>query len=183
MGVVAGPTGCAPVPVQTVEARPSGEYAQVLTFNAVAIEKGSRHVLRVGIDVDPAQLMGWAKPNRAYTVGLDAKLDGPGLGTTQHATLYLPITEQQELSRNEQTGVVQVAYLAAGEQLPNGFKRGALRDAFRFTPLPGEYTLTVEMRTVNNADKRMIKAIRNLRIEVLGPKNGKGALSDWARVP
>ena len=166
-----------PVSIQELKTRPSGTYAQVLTFRATALEPGPEHVLNVSIDVDPAKLMGWAKTNRAYTTGLAAKLVGPEGTEAKHATLYLPITEQREVGR--EGNVTQVAYLAAGAPMKNGFRRGAAREAFRFSPAPGQWALTIEMRTVNNADRMMIKAIRTLHLDVLGPKDGDGALSGW----
>lgn len=172
--------GCSPpIAVQTLEVRPSGVYAQVLTFTATATAKGPEHVLQVLVDIDPAKLMGWAKTNRAYTAGLSAKLVGPK-GEPRHSTLYIPITDQQEVGREGNT--VQVAFLPAGRALENGFKRGEPKEAFRVEPVPGTYTLTIEMRTVNNADQRMIKAIRNVRLEVLGPSDPAKALANWALV-
>jgi hypothetical protein len=168
---------------QHIRFRKSGEYAEVLTFQATATERGPSHLLRVGIDIDPAKLMGWTRPNRAYTVALNAKLVGPGLSSPMYATLLLPIVEQREISRDDSIGLVRVAYLTAGKAMPNGFSRGEYRDTLRFAPTPGDWILTIEMRTANNADQRMIKAIRNVRVQVLGPKSGKGALNTWTVVP
>ena len=170
-----------PVSIQSLPTTPSGKYAEVLTFRATATAPGPEHVVTVAADIDPAKLMGWSKTNRAYTAGLAAKLVGPEGFAPRHATLYIPITDQQEVGR--EGNVTQVAFLPAGSPMENGFRRGEPREAFRFEPTPGEWLLTIEMRTVNNADRNMLKAIRTLHIDVLGPKDGDGALTGWVQVP
>ncbi len=181
LATLAGAVACSPaVSIQTLEVRPSGTYGQVLTFTAAAPAAAAEHVVYVGVDVDPAKLMGWAKGNRPYTTSLAAKLTGPD-GTAKHATLYLPITEQQEVGREGNT--VQVAFLPAGKMLDTGFRRGELKEAFRFSPRPGTWTLTIEMRTANNADQMMIKAIRTLRLDVRTTAEAAEALAPWTVVP
>lgn len=172
--------GCTPKGVvQELSVKPSGTYAEVLTFEATAADGGPEHVLSIGIDIDPAKLMGWAKSNRGYTTGLAAKLVGPDL-EAKHATLYLPVTEQKEVGREGNT--IQVAFVPAGTQQSDGMKRVAAKEAFRFRPAPGTWTLTLEMRTANNADQMMMKAVRAVRLEVVGPEDGS-ALASWTPVP
>ena len=179
LALLLGSLGCTPkTVVQELSVKPSGTYAEVLTFEARAAGEGPEHVLSVGIDIDPAKLMGWARNNRGYTTGLAAKLVGPD-GSTKHATLYLPVTEQQEVGRDGNT--IQVAFVPAGKQQPDGMKRVAAKEAFRLRPAPGPWTLTIEMRTANNADQLMMKAVRAVRLEVVGPDDGT-ALANWKRV-
>ncbi len=162
------------------EVRPSGTYGEVLTFASTAPARSGEHVLYASIVVDSAKLMGWAKGNRPYTTSLAAKLTGPGV--EKHATLYLPITEQQEVGREGAT--IQVAFLPAGKMSDAGFHVGERKEAFRYRPKgPGDWTLTIEMRTANNADQMMIKAIRTLVLETEGHAESGKEMSAWKPVP
>jgi len=167
--------GCAPAPVvATLEARPSGKYDEEISWTAQVPPGTGKHAVAVEIEIDGAQLMGWAKTTYAMSMMVDV---GWLQGDTLEQELWktFPVTEEKRLG--EEDGVVKIAFLAAGEPLPSGFRKPPSQKALSFSPDPGEATLRVRLRTPNGADRRSLKAVRTVRLLVRSRSDA--ALTQW----
>ncbi len=172
--------GCSPKhEAARLDARPSGKYGETITWLATAADAGPRHRVEVELELDEAQLMGWAKTNIQYQAYLDVRIEQPGEEPVEQM-LLMPITEERRISESKE--VIQIAYLVAGEQLPNGFRLVTSEfPAFSFKPVPGEQKLSVHLRTPAGAERKMLRAIRTVRLRIMTGKGGPGVLStpDW----
>lgn len=171
--------GCRSTTVlSTLEAQPRGEEDEVLSWDATATCKGPTHLLRASIDTDPANLMGWSRTDVGYRVILDVSVAGPG--DTVRKTVFLPVTEKREVGREGDT--IKMAYDAAGTMTDSGFRRGAPLDSVRFVPLPGPHRIDVRLRIPEGGNRRALRVIRTLRVDVVGPEGSRCALTEWSRV-
>lgn len=172
-------TGCLGTdPVATLDQRPTGLVDEVLTWTVDAVSDGPRHTLAVGIDVDEAQLMGWARTDRPYGTLLYVTLTGPG-DVRERAMIRMPVTEQRQIGEDKDANTVQVAYLAAGDVLPSGFRRVPAEHAFTFVPAPGRWELTAKLAVPPAGEKKALKGIRAVRMELTSRAGKKGLLSQW----
>jgi hypothetical protein len=170
-GCPAGPT------VATLEARPTGTYGEVLSWTAQAPTSGGpRHTVTVEIEIDEAQLM-WAKTTFAYSAFVDVGVTGAG--NVEEQWMQFPITEERRLGEDD--GVITIAYLAAGTPLPSGFRRSETKRALSFKPQGGPVTLTAHLRTPDGADRKALKAIRTVRLQL--HSGSRRALTDWVEQP
>lgn len=170
--------GCTPRhEAARLEARPSGKYGEKITWTATAADTGPRHRVELEIEVDEAQLMGWAKTTIQYNAYLDVRVEQPGMEPVEQI-LLVPITEKRVV--REDAEVIQVAYQAAGSMQPSGFRLGTAQLAGSFKPVPGEQHLSVHLRTPAGAERTMLKAIRTVRLRLLTGKDTKGVLSTAA---
>ena len=174
--LLAGP-GCGAPVSTTLEQRPTGAYGQVLSWSGEVGEVHKRHRVEVEIEIDAAQLLGWAATTHAYAAFLDVRIEGEGAQAIEEIVPF-PVTEEREVGRDENT--VQIAYLAAGTVQPSGFRRSERRRAFSFVPGPGTVTLSAHLRTPSGADRRALRAIRAVRLIVSGRD---GVVTDWQPLP
>ena len=173
--------GCTPKhEAASLEARPTGKYAEILSWTATATATGPRHRVEVEIEIDEAQLMGWARTSVQYNAFLDVRLEQPGVEPVETMLLF-PITQERTIS--ETAEVIQIAYQAAGVMQPSGFRLVPKAFALSFKPVAGDTTLSVHLRTPAGADRMALKAIRSVRLRVLTGKGGSGVLSAWTEQP
>lgn len=173
--------GCGPTfEAATLEARPTGKYAEVLSWSATATESGPTHKVEVEIEIDEAQLMGWARTTMQYNCYLDVRIEQPGKEFVEFMLMF-PITEERVVS--ESKDVIQIAYQAAGEVQPSGFRLVPKKTALTFKPVAGENVLSVHLRTPAGADRQALRAIRTVRMRVLTGKDGPKVLSNWTELP
>lgn len=171
-------TGCGSrTTVAPLDQRPSGKEDQVLSWTAHAAGPGPTHAFRLGIDVDEAKLMGWARTNLQTNVLLDLALTGPD--TARRAVLLFPITQMRQVGKDEERNTVQMAFLGAGELMESGFRRVPSKDAFTAKPSEGDWTLTVRMRVPNGGNTRALWAVRSVRVDVLANADADGVLREW----
>lgn len=176
-------SGCTPKhEAARLEARPSGKYAEILSWTANAAEAGPSHRVEVEIEIDEAQLMGWARSSVQYNTYLDVRLEQPGVDRVE-TMLMFPITEERIISQSKE--VIQIAYQAAGTMQPSGFRLVPHKVAFAFKPKPGANTISVHIRTPAGADRQALRGIRTARLRVLTGKDGPTVLktADWVEQP
>ncbi len=168
--------GCGPSSVlTTLEQTPQGKNEEVLTWTASAAGPSSTHALRVGVELDPARMMGWTGKSVLYRTLIDVTVTGPD-GQTVSDNIVVPLTEYREVVRaGEPTG--QMTSDVAGEALSTGFYRVApQRTKVAFKPTPGEWTISTRLRVGSGAATEPLKGIRRVQVEVLGPDAG---LTTW----
>lgn len=171
--------GCSSGIVSTLETRPSGSDEEVVSWTVVADESGPWHTLKVGIDTDAAKLMGWSRTDVGYRVILDVSVTD-AKGRVDRKALILPITEKREVGREGDT--ILMSYSAAGVMQDTGFGRVPAVDAVRFKPSPGEHRIDVEIRKPSGGNRRALKVIRTLRVEIVSRTEADGVLTDWTLV-
>lgn len=171
--------GCSPGPVvATLEARPSGTYGEVMSWTANAPPGTARHSIDVEIEIDPAQMMIGFRSDWQYNVMLD--VDVEGAGNVEERWMTFPVTEEKVKFEDET--VRQIAYEPVGNPLPTGFhKSGPRTGEVDFKPAGGPLTVTAHIRTPDGADRRVLKAIRTVRLLVRG--KGDRVLTEWTEQP
>ena len=170
-------TGCAGSGVATtLETRPAGSDGEVVSWMATATTTGPWHTVRVGIDTDAAKLMGWSRTDIGYRVILDVSVTD-ATGRVDRKPVYAPITEKREVGREGDT--ILMSYSAAGEMQETGFGRVTPIDAVRFKPSPGEHRIDVTIRLPDGGNRRALKVIRALRVEVVSRREAEGVLTAW----
>lgn len=165
--------------VSTLEARPAGSDEEVVSWEATAVAPGPWHTLRVGIDTDAARLMGWSRSDVGYRVILDVSVTD-AKGRVDRKPLVLPITEKREVGREGDT--ILMSYSAAGVMMETGFGRVTPVDAVRFKPSPGGHRIDVTIRIPSGGNRRALKVIRAVRVEVVSRVEGDGVLTEWELV-
>ncbi len=172
-------SGCAAAdPVALPVQRPSGREGEVLSWEATTAAAGPRHNVRLGFETDAAQLMGWAKTSLRYRVLVDLWVEGPQ-GKVAQKTLTVAVTERRQVGEDKVNNSVQFAYKAAGILQESGFRDVAPVDAFGFTPGPGRWTLHARMRIPDGGNRKAIRVIRNLKVEIRARAGNGGSLSEW----
>jgi hypothetical protein len=176
-------TGCAGSDtVSTLTQRPTGVQDEVLSWSIDVQRPGPRHTVFFGVDIDEAQLMGWARTDRPYGTLLYVSLTAPD-GTKQNASVRMPVTEARQIGENKEANTVQVAFLAAGEMLPSGFRRVPAERAFSFKPQPGTYELAVHLQVPPGGEKKALRGLRAVRAEVRSREGAPGVLTAWTEQP
>ncbi len=163
----------------TLDVRPTGSDGETLTWTANADATGPWHLLRVGIETDAAKLMGWSRTDVGYRAILDVSVTD-AKGRTDREILIVPITEKREVGREGDT--VLMSYSAAGVMQETGFGRVPAVDAVRFKPSPGEHRIDLQIRTPSGGNRKSLKAIRSVRVEVVSRTEADGVLTDWTLV-
>lgn len=167
--------GCpAPPVVDTLEARPSGRYGEVLSWTATPTADCGTHRVDVQISIDEAQLMGWAKTTHAYSAFIDVDVVGEGLEVDEQ-WMRFPITEERTVGEDGNT--VQIAYLAAGELQPSGYRTPPAQRALTFDPGTKPVTLTAHVRTPAGADRKVLRAIHDVKLMVR--RRGDCVVTGW----
>ena len=168
--------GCGSGVVTTLETRPAGTDGEVVTWISTTDRSGPWHTLRVGIDTDAAKLMGWSRTDVGYRAILDVSVTD-AKGKLYRKPLVVNITERKEVGREGNT--VLVSYSAAGVMQETGFGRVPAVDAVRFKPSPGEHRIDVTIRTPSGGNRKSLKAIRAVRVEVVSRTEADGVLTAW----
>ncbi len=169
-------------PLCTLSQRPQGVEDEVLGWTIEAHRGGPRHTVHLGVDIDEAQLMGWAATGRPYGALLYATLTAPD-GEQTKATIRMPVTEARQIGEDREANTVQIAFLAAGEVLPTGFRRVPAERAFSFVPTPGTWRLTVRLKVPPSGEKKALRGIRAVRAELTGRAASDGSLTAWSELP
>ncbi|MCO4772997.1 MAG: hypothetical protein KDA24_23390 [Deltaproteobacteria bacterium] len=167
----------APPVAATLLARPSGTYGEVISWATQAPPGTPRHRLDVEIEVDEAQLMGWSRSDWQYNMFVD--LDVQGAGDVDEQWMKFPVTEEKVI--HEDAEVRQIAYKAAGTPQPSGFLRSETLRGLYFKPDGGEVVITAHIRTPQGADRKVLKAVRNVRLLVRSGSDK--ALTGWEEQP
>lgn len=168
--------GCSPRSViANLEQAPQGKNEEVLTWTTTAEHPSSTHAVRVGLELDPARLMGWTGRSVMTRTLADVTITGPD-GETVSDSIVLPITELREIiSAGQPTG--KQTYDVAGEPLASGFYRvEPIYTKVHFKAPPGAWTLDVRLRVGSGAATEPLKGIRRVLVDVRGPSNG---LTNW----
>ena len=168
--------------VATLEQRPTGVENELLSWTIEGRGAGPRHTVFLGVDIDEAQLMGWARTDRPYGAMLYATLTAPD-GTEQWASVRVPVTEQHQIGEDEEANTVQIAYLAAGAPLPNGYRRVPTVRAFSFKPAAGTHTLSVKLMAPKGGEKKALKGLHTVRAELQSRGGAEGLLTGWTAQP
>ncbi len=164
--------------VATLEQRPTGVEDELLSWTSDGHGAGPRHTVMLGVDIDEAQLMGWARTDRPYGALLFVTLTLPA-GTEQYASVRVPVTEQRQLSEDKEANTVQIAYLAAGDMQPSGFRRVPIQRAVSFKPSVGPHSLSVRLRVPPGGEKKALRGIRTVRVEMQSREGADGLLTAW----
>ena len=169
--------GCGSAPVAaTLEARPSGTYGEEISWTS-SKSSTARHTVDVEIEIDEAQLLGWAKTTFSYSAFIDVSVQGGGNVDEQWKNFK--ITEERVLGEDE--GVIKVAFLAAGELQESGFRKPESQRALSFKARGDDVTLVAHIRTPQGADRKALRAIRVVRLIVRS--GAKDSLTDWTEQP
>jgi hypothetical protein len=171
--------GCSGEPVTVLEVNPRGVPDEVVSWETTAQSKGPVHLVRVGYDTDPARLMGWSRTDVGYNALLDVSVTGPE-GTVSE-TLLMPLTEKRQVGQEGNT--MLMAFGAAGIMQETGFRRVASVDAVRFKPVPGDHRIDVRLRVHTGGNRKSLKVLRTLRVEVVTRPDADGALTTWRERP
>lgn len=168
---------CKPAPVAAIlEARPSGSYGEELSWTSTQ-SSNARHRVDVEIEIDAAQLLGWAKTTFSYSAFIDISVQGGGNVDEQWKNFK--ITEERVLGEDE--GVIKIAYLAAGDLQESGFRKPASQRALTFKARGEDVTLVAHIRTPQGADRKILRAIRMVRLIVRSGSDD--ALTGWVEQP
>ena len=162
LALIALTVACGPTHSERLEAHGGGRYDEVHTWTTEVPDGAGRQRLDVAIEVDPAQLMGWARSDQQYRMILDVRVAHGD--THRDASLMLPVTEMAKVRDEGDTRIMRLR--AAGKITETGFRRGESKTAFTWSPSHGQWTLTVRLRTPSGADRKVLRAVRTLLIDV-----------------
>jgi len=174
-------SSCGPSPViDLLEVRTSGQNKESFEWKLNDSQARGKHQVFVGLENDPAKLMGWSSGARTYRAIVKLSLDGPD-GASQEASLFVPITELKPAGESVSGQTEFLAPQVSGLPQPNGMYFTEPVWAFSFPASAGAWTLKATLMAPPNSDRRGLQVVRGLRIETRSRADGETQLTGWKR--
>lgn len=175
-------SACGPSPViDLLDVRTSGQNKETFQWQLEDTQARGKHQLFVGLEHDPAKLLGWSTGARTYRAIVKVSLQGPE-GPAQEASLFVPITELKPVGESVDGQTEFLAPQVSGEAQSNGMYLTEPIWAFSFPASPGLWTLNATLMAPPNTDRRGLQVIRSLRIESRSRADGAKRLTGWKRI-
>jgi len=175
--------GCSPnVAIDHLEVGTTGVNKEAFRWKLEDSEARGKHQLFVGLENDPAKLMGLDAGARTYRAAVSLRLEKPS-GDAIEKMLALPISEMRPTGESVDGRTSFIAPQVSGEPQPNGMFRTEPIWAFSFDATPGDWVLEASLMAPYNTDRRGLRVIRKLLIETRSRSHSGAELTGWELVP
>lgn len=172
-------TSCGPAPVHSsLEALTSAQDDERFAWTATAAQGAGAHRVWVALENNPAKLLGWSRNDRTYKALVDIRVTAPG-GEVSESTVTLPITELQTIGKSADGSTEFLSPVTAGTPIENGMFLGTALPSVSFRPSPGDWLLEATVRAPPNSDRRGLRVIRAVHLEVRSRARTSKALTGW----
>jgi hypothetical protein len=168
--------------VDHLEVSTSGVNKERFRWKLVDSEARGKHQVFVGLENDPAKLMGLDAGARTYRAAISLRLEGPDQEAIEKM-LAIPISEMKSTGESADGRTSFIAPQVSGDPQPNGMFRTEPLWAFSFDASPGDWVLEASLMAPYNTDRRGLRVIRQLLIETRSRSHGGAELTGWEITP